>query len=276
MKNSFIIDSAEGNKILCDLTTPLNGYTEELVIFVHGFKGFKDWGTHNLVADYFASHGLAYLKFNFSHNGTTIDDPTNFADLEAFGRNTFSKELSDLNAILDFTFSNKEFTAPRKLYLLGHSRGGGISILLTSRDSRVDKLVTWASVAYFNTLFLHNDIEEWRKTGVITIENSRTKQQMPLYSTLLDDYEQNADGLNVNENSKKISVPWLIVHGDADPTVNINHAKMLHEHSNSELLVVENGDHVFGASHPFKGTQLPQDLQKVCDATIEFFKRVNQ
>ncbi|WP_435524823.1 hypothetical protein [Chryseobacterium indoltheticum] len=39
------------------------------------------------------------VKFNFSHNGTTVEDPENFADLEAFGNNNYSKELSDLGVL---------------------------------------------------------------------------------------------------------------------------------------------------------------------------------
>ena len=37
-----------------------------LIIFCHGYKGFKDWGAWNLWAEVFASKGIAFLKFNFS------------------------------------------------------------------------------------------------------------------------------------------------------------------------------------------------------------------
>ena len=67
-----------------------------MVIFAHGFKGFKDWGAHNLVASHFAENGFRFLKFNFSHNGTTIDRPTEFTDLIGFSDNTFSIEFDDL------------------------------------------------------------------------------------------------------------------------------------------------------------------------------------
>ena len=46
-----------------------------LVIFVHGYKGFKDWGAWSLVAKSFAEAGFYFVKFNFSHNGTTLDNP---------------------------------------------------------------------------------------------------------------------------------------------------------------------------------------------------------
>ena len=58
-----------------------------LVIFSHGYKGFKDWGCWNLVAEAFKNSGFAFVKFNFSHNGGTIKQPLDFPDLDAFDEN---------------------------------------------------------------------------------------------------------------------------------------------------------------------------------------------
>ena len=55
-----------------------------LIIFCHGYKGFKDWGAWNLMAEAFAKIGFCFIKFNFSHNGGTIEQPIDFPDLEAF------------------------------------------------------------------------------------------------------------------------------------------------------------------------------------------------
>ena len=46
--------------------------------------------------------GIAVLKFNFSHNGGTVEQPIDFPDLEAFGHNNYTKELDDLNQVLDW------------------------------------------------------------------------------------------------------------------------------------------------------------------------------
>ena len=48
------------------------------------------------MADRFADAGFVFVKFNLSHNGTTIEHPIDFVDLEAFGNNNFAKELDDL------------------------------------------------------------------------------------------------------------------------------------------------------------------------------------
>ena len=58
-------------------------YGLPLVIFCHGYKGFKDWGPWSLVKT-LAKENIFVVKFNFSHNGTSISQPIEFSDLEAF------------------------------------------------------------------------------------------------------------------------------------------------------------------------------------------------
>ena len=69
-----------------------NGEPKPIILFVHGFKGFKDWGAFNLIADYFAEAGFVFIKMNFSHNGLSLEEDYYFEDLEAFGQNNFSIE----------------------------------------------------------------------------------------------------------------------------------------------------------------------------------------
>jgi predicted dienelactone hydrolase len=80
------------------------------------------------MAQKFAEVGFFFVKFNFSHNGTTIKKPTDFADLEAFGQNNFSKEMSDYDEVLNY-FCNHDKVDSEKIAIIGHSRGGGISKL---------------------------------------------------------------------------------------------------------------------------------------------------
>lgn len=93
------------------------------IIFVHGYKGYKDWGTWGLMGERFAKAGFYFVKFNMSHNGTTVEDPNNFADLEAFGQNNYSKELRDLEVVIDHFKDQKEVDS-ENMTLIGHSRGG--------------------------------------------------------------------------------------------------------------------------------------------------------
>lgn len=245
-----------------------------LVIFVHGFKGFKDWGTHHLVAQYFADNGVSFLKFNFSHNGMTKDGIDVFDDLETFARNTFSKELNDLNEVITYVKSAKDFPSPPKIILIGHSLGGGISILQTNTDVRVDKLVTWASISNFRGLWNEGYESYWRKEGVIYMSNSRTNQQMPLYLDVLTDLEENAEKLDLLAAAQSLRQPWLIIHGDQDNVVTMEQAQLLkRQHPTSYLMILENADHVFNARHPWTDDFLPEALKQACDGTLSFIRQ---
>ena len=96
---------------------------------------------------------------------------------------------------------------------------------------------------------------------------------MPLYIQLYNDCEQNKDRLDIQNSVSNLTIPQLIIHGDADPSVDVKEAYNLHKWNPcSELFIVKDSDHVFGASHPYNSNKLPSDLQIVVDKTIEFIQ----
>ncbi|MDB5115525.1 MAG: alpha/beta hydrolase [Mucilaginibacter sp.] len=273
-KEYFTLSGAKGRGMLMDLTYDDAVKDAPLVIFAHGFKGFKDWGTHNLVAQYFAENGYRYLKFNFSHNGTTPDSPIDFVDLIAFSDNTFSMELEDLNAVIDFASNGSAIPRANGVYLIGHSMGGGISIIKTAEDKRIKKLVTMASVSGFRNLWPKEAEEQWKLQGIMYMLNSRTNQKMPLKASLLDDLDKHPGRLDVLTKAAEITQPWLIVHGDEDKTVPLSHAKQLEKaQPHAEFSIIKGGDHTFGGSHPYAKNTLPDDLQEFCRQAIKFFNK---
>lgn len=273
---NYSINGSRNKPILVDIFYEESDKPLPVVVFSHGFKGFKDWGHFNLVAKQMAEAGFLFVKFNFSYNGTTPEKPEAFADLEAFGNNNLSTELDDLKLVIDFILKGEWGDQPidkESLSLLGHSRGGGISILQAARDERVSKLCTWSSVSNFDRFFDSYYTDEWEKNDVIYIPNSRTRQQMPIYKQYLDDLKQNSDKLDVIAAAKKLDKPYLIIHGTDDTTVDFNKAKELKEVApNSTLLSVQGGNHVFGAKHPYKSKDLPIQAQQVLTETIKFFR----
>lgn len=278
-ERNVILQSKHNRPFLADVYYKQDGRAKPVVIFSHGFKGFKDWGAFNLVADAFAEAGFVFVKFSFSHNGTTVDHPQDFVDLEAFGNDNISIELDDLGEAIDwvcsgeFPVSANEYNA-NEIYLTGHSRGGGISILKAREDSRIKKLSTWGSVNEIGKYWKKDEMEKIKRDGVIFVPNARTNQMMPIKWQMYEDYFANIGRLFIPDAVKQISIPFLIVHGVKDETVPVSSATEMKEWNNSaEVLLLENGNHNFGGRHPWNKEELPTDLQTVVAKTIDFFKR---
>jgi len=264
--------------ILTDVFYKVNKRPKPIVVFAHGYKGFKDWGCWNLVAETFAQHDIFYVKFNFSHNGGTIEQPFDFPDLEAFGNNNYSKELDDLDTIINWILNNGDFideVDKSNLTLIGHSRGGGIVTIKASEDTRISKLITWASVSNFaNRSSTIGDLDQWRKNGVKYVLNGRTNQQMPHFYQFYEDFKSNETRLNIELATKKIRIPQLIVHGKSDTSVQVKEGENLHLwNPKSELQLIQEADHTFNTKHPWHEKRMSESLEQIVNSSISFIKK---
>jgi len=278
INKNIIIEGKHNKPILLDTYLPKEITPQHTVIYCHGFKGFKDWGTNDLLAKYFAENGINFLKFNFSYNGGTVQQPHDFPDLEAFGNNNFSKELDDIDCVLEWIETQNEFdnlTIDHQITLMGHSRGSGTVIIKATEDPRIDKVISLAGVSDFSARFIDDKtLKYWEKTGVIYVENSRTKQQMPLYYQIAEDINNNLHRLNIENAAKALNKPHLIIHGTDDPTVHVDEAKLVHKWSKkSQLEVIQGADHVFNVQHPWNDTnKVPNEFKCMLNKSIEFVK----
>lgn len=276
IKETHVLSREDKKPILADVSFLNDNQPKPIVVFCHGYKGFKDWGCWNLLAEQVSNSSLFFMKFNFSHNGGTLEQPIDFPDLEAFGENNFTKELDDLDTVLNWITKpenrySKELDTSN-IILLGHSRGGGIVTIKTAEDNRVTKLITLAGASDYKSRFpIGPELDYWRKEGVAYIENARTKQQMPHYIQFYDDFMANEIRLTISRAAAELDVPHLIIHGTADETVPFKEAENLHDwNSKSELFAIEDANHVFGGSHPWKSNSLPSDMELVAKKIINF------
>ena len=271
MKVNYLeIDGCNGRKISIDYRFKETQKSLIPIIYVHGFKGFKDWGASNLVADSFANQGFLFLKFNFSHNGVTSKNPLDFVDLEAFGMNNYLIELKELGIVIDWLEASELNIQFSKLAVISHSRGGGIALLRSAQDQRIKNTITWASVCDFEARF-PVDVSEWKETGVQHILNGRTMQMMPLYFQFYQTFIDNKEILNIPFQSNKINQKVLIIHGADDQVVAFSDAEFLVSRiTKSTLVLIKNTGHTFGVKHPFKMNHLPNTMVNVIDASINF------
>jgi pimeloyl-ACP methyl ester carboxylesterase len=277
--DNIIIESTHNRrKMLGDVRFQSTGTQKPVILFVHGFKGFKDWGHFNLIANWFAENGFVYCKFNLSHNGTTVQDPVNFVDLEAFGNNNFSIELNDLGSIIDY-ITGPEIAVPesevnkKMLFMIGHSRGGGLTILKAAEDPRIKAIATWAAIGDVTKMWPGEIIQQWEKDGVYHVLNSRTGQNMPLYYQLVTDFKKHKSRLDIPKAASKLNCPWLICHGTEDETVPFSMGLNLKsKNKKSESFMIEGASHTFGGAHPYDSIRLLKHARLLIGKTREFFE----
>jgi len=240
------------------------------VVIVHGFKGFRKFGSWSALARALALRGHAAVTFDHSHNG--IDEAGEFTRLDLFRLNTHSREVDEIRAVLDALDGGRlAGRGIRRVGLLGHSRGGGMSVIAAAEDARVRALVTWAAISSISGRWTPEQTAAWRRGEDVLTQNARTRQQMPMAPEYWVDVQQNRDRLDIVAAAGRVAVPWLIVHGDADTSVPVDDAHALFDAAGdqAELMVVEGMDHGMGAKHPYPG---PTDtLRAVADAAFEWF-----
>jgi dienelactone hydrolase len=264
-----ILDGALG-EILVDVRSAAPGAGGPAIVIVHGFKGFKDWGFFPLLADRLARAGYSAVSYNASGSG--VDNEGAFTRPERFGRNTFSAEIADLGVVLDAVDDGRLGLArPATVGLIGHSRGGGMAVLVTPDRPRVSALVTWAAISTVERW--SDEVKRvWRGSGELAIRNQRTGEVLPLYTDVLDDIEQNTHRLDIQAHARRVGVPWLIIHGAEDETVSLGEGKRLAAtQPAAEFRVIPGAGHTFGATHPLAGR--PPALDELLDVTVGFFTR---
>jgi pimeloyl-ACP methyl ester carboxylesterase len=276
-KNILIESRFHDKPIVADVFYKGNTIKKPIVIFCHGYKGYKDWGAWNLVAKTFAQEGCFFLKFNFSHNGGTAEDPLDFPDLEAFSENNYTTELNDLEDVIEWIRSNethKQELNIDDITLIGHSRAGGIVSIKATENRSVSKVITWNGVSDFGERFPRGkELKSWKQSGVRCVENRRTKQQMPHKYQFYQDFIDNESRLTIQTSIKKLEIAQLIINGSADSVVLSEGGRKMHSwNPSSEWIIIDQMNHTLGSQHPWTKVKLPIHLAKVVEISRNFMK----
>jgi pimeloyl-ACP methyl ester carboxylesterase len=252
-----------------DLHIPVN-FNGKLIVFVHGYKGCKDWGAWNLLDFECTEMGYGFAKFNLSHNGANHLSAKDFPDLEAFSKNTYSKEIEDVRLFMDHLDGLNLPKHSRNV--IGHSRGGGVGLIAASVDSRIHAICTWAAISSIaNRMPKGEELDAWRKQGVRYETNTRTKQEMPIAYSMYEDFENNMTFLDIQRACEELSIPRMVIHGGADEAVALEEGKDLATWLNVPLFEIPGANHTFGVKHPMQSYRLPEDMKTVFNLTLGFF-----
>ncbi|MBA4542795.1 MULTISPECIES: S9 family peptidase [Thermoactinomyces] len=270
----FTIELNKENRVIRgDLFLPSAGGKHPVVIICHGFKGFKDWSFFPVIGKRLAGKGIAAITFNFSMNGIG-EDLQSFTQLDKFAHLTFTREQEDLSVLLSHLKQGRlpgaEQLDVERIGLLGHSRGGGNSLIFA-----LDHPGEIRAVAIFNSIhrpdfFAAEVMEEIRQKGIGYVTNARTKQQLPIDREVLDDIEANRERFQFMDRLPELKQPLLIIQGDEDLPGFLQGAEQMAKRApHASMHIIRGADHTFRSVHPFAGIS-PQ-LEEALNLTTDFF-----
>lgn len=246
-----------------------------VIIVSHGFKAFKDWGPFPEIGRTFARNGFVSIVFNFSHNGIG-QEPRKFVEHEKFAVNTFSLEIEDIKTVIDAVVNDTfhlPFMDTKNIFLIGHSRGGAVSIIAANEDPRIRGVAAWSTIARFNR-YTDEQKHRWREKGSIQLHSVSDQSLFKLSTALLDDIEKNAERLNILRNTEQLGKPLLIVHGTADIPAKFEEAEQIYAAADkrlTEFVRLEGAGHMYGAKHPYK--EPSPVLDHVIDLTTHWIQQ---
>jgi pimeloyl-ACP methyl ester carboxylesterase len=239
----------------------------------HGLLGFKDWAFFPWLAETFAAAGFPALRFNFSGSGMGPHSDGPFQETSAFEADTISRQVEDLRSVLAAVVRGDlapDLPACPGVFLWGHSRGGGVSILSAAGQPKVHGIAAWASISRVNRYF-YEVKQAWRLQGFSAVESSRTGQLLKSGIGFLDDAEAWGKKGDIPFLLGHLKAPLLLVHGAEDTSVPPEESESLAAlYPRSRLLLLAGANHKFNASHPW--TVPSAVLSEAARKTVEFFE----
>lgn len=201
-----------------------------VVILGHGLTGNKDRPMLVDLADALSDEGFASLRFSFAGNG---------ASQGKFAEATISKEVGDLQAVIDAVATEHP---GRLLVYVGHSMGAAVGVSVAAKDKRLAALVSLAGMVQTR------EFVEREFGGLTPGEDCMWDEaNCPLSVEFVDNLTQISD---LTELARTVTIPWLLVHGDADDVVPIADSRLLEPLSDQcSILEMEGVDHSFTEHH---------------------------
>ena len=254
-----------------------------VILLVHGFMGYKDYGLFPFVAQQMADAGIIAHRFNLTTSGITENFKT-FERPDLFELGTWNNNVADIDAVIDAEAAGTLAGAGLPLILMGHSRGG-VGVLLAAgrrfmegREPLPSGVIS-VSAPSRPWRFAESQKREILERGYLEVKSGRTGQVLRVGRVFMDEQRADPRGHDIARHVAALRCPLLIVQGEADPTVPKGDAAeiaaMAGDGVEHRLVVVAGGDHVFNTPNPFPMNGEPSPpLRVLIEAMREFSDEV--
>jgi alpha-beta hydrolase superfamily lysophospholipase len=221
--------------------------TEQLAIICPGYLDSKDYNHLVKLAEALTEHGYVSVRFDPTGTGESEGDISEYLT---------SQYLEDVKSTLEYMLKVAKYS---HVLLTGHSRGGMISILYASRDSRISEVVSIMPSSPKTIQGKRYDDWETKRFAISTrdIPNTTEKREYRVpYTHVIDRMK-----FNVFEEVKNLHVPIVLVAGELDTIVLPEHVKEIFDlaHEPKKLILMKGFEH--GYRHdPLKISQVNEKI----------------
>lgn len=259
-ETNSVLPNRTGKPLHITTTLPDSSSAAPLLFILHGFKGFRNYSFLPWIAQHAAMHGMIAIRFCFSGNGMN-GTSWMVQDLDAFAASTISEDVNDVHDMIDLVRNDASFAALRQqwngqIYIIGHSRGGGIAQIV-SRELVERGNTPLVKTAVYNSVgtwmrWTSRQRAEWAKAGTFSFTNERTKQIVWMNFSYVEDIESNAYRLSLDTATAVLGHSLAFFHAENDLTVPLSEITALRLRTNTEasLHLIPNTTHTFGMTHP--------------------------
>ena len=240
MEQALTFTDSAGHKIAGVLATP-ERKTDRIVVFCHGFLSNKNSATNRALTELLVPQGVATFRFDFFGQGES-EGP--------FDRITVATALQQALAALALVKAK----GYRKVALVGSSFGGLVALLVAAKSPKLACLALKCPVPDFPEMlkleFGDKGMAEWKKTGTIPNVVPGAGGRIKLSYGFYEDCARHSG----YEAAKAVTVPTLIVQGNADEYVPLHQSRRLSEELTGKnvLVVLPGADHHFSKPDDFR------------------------
>ena len=270
----FEIEGSEEELIRGNVHLPADdpGGKLPVVLVMHGFKGYKDYGFFPYLTQSLADAGLVAIRFNFSHSGID-DDYSTFGRPDLFERDSWGKQLFDVQVVIGAlgALPHADRMDVAKLAILGHSRGGVVALLTGGTDKRVRAVV---SLSAPSSADMPEDQKRIiRDEGFMVSPSSRTGQELRIGRAWVADLDAHAQKRDVIRAVEHMTAALMIVHGTEDESVPVFCADAIADayHGEAQKLILDGAGHTFNCTNPM--SEPSEAIEGVIAGVGDFLKR---
>ncbi|MCA9369111.1 MAG: alpha/beta fold hydrolase [Pseudomonadales bacterium] len=205
------------------------------VLFLHGFKGYKEEATYTDLAQRFLEHGIASVCFDASgfgdSEGTLEDDYR------------FSNYIDDTEAVFTWLLK-QDFADTNKLGVVGQSMGGAQTILFASNHPELKIAISISPPDKIGTDDALGAVkDQWKNMGYLQEMSSRYGKEIKIPYVYLEDAMQ----YDFAKLAANVQCPLVVVLGEKDDIVLPTQTERVFNAAKEPkiLLRFENMDHFY-------------------------------